>query len=438
MIKSSAYRNLKNQEVIMPTLIQNTLAIVCGGGPAPGMNSVISSVTIEAKKSGWEVYGIFDGFSHLGTGEKKVIPLTIEMVSRIHADGGSILRTSRFNPTKSEESLRNVVDTLIELGVTHLVSIGGDDTAYAAFRIADYAKNSLGLTISFAHVPKTIDNDLPLPEGIPTFGFETARALGTQIVANLMEDAKTTGRWFIAVAMGRVAGHLALGIGKSAGATMIMIPEEFPSDRKIPLSLVVDIITGSIIKRLAAGRNYGVAVTAEGLIEKIRIEDLEAADCVEYDDHGHIRYAEINFSDVLKKELLANLYSLGIRMTVNNKEVGYEVRCAPPCAYDIEYTRNLGYAAMEFLRNGGSNAMITIQNDRIVPIPFEDIMDPVTKKTQVRMVNTDSIQYRIAREYTIRLEKRDFEPGIELDKLAVAAKMTPEEFRKRFEYVTDY
>jgi len=240
------------------------------------------------------------------------------------------------------------------------------------------------------------------------------------------------------VQIGAPSGHLALGIGKSAGATMIMIPEEFPSDRKIPLSLVVDIITGSIIKRLAAGRNYGVAVTAEGLIEKIRIEDLEAADCVEYDDHGHIRYAEINFSDVLKKELLANLYSLGIRMTVNNKEVGYEVRCAPPCAYDIEYTRNLGYSAMEFLRNGGSNAMITIQNDRIVPIPFEDIMDPVTKKTQVRMVNTDSIQYRIAREYTIRLEKRDFEPGIELDKLAVAAKMTPEEFRKRFEYVTDY
>jgi 6-phosphofructokinase 1 len=238
--------------------------------------------------------------------------------------------------------------------------------------------------------------------------------------------------------MGRVAGHLALGIGKSAGATLIVIPEEFPNDKKIPLSLVVDIITGSIIKRLASGRNYGVAVTAEGLIEKIRREDLETADCLECDDHGHIRYAEINFSDVLKKELLANLNSLGIKMTINNKEVGYEVRCAPPNAFDIEYTRNLGYAAMEFLRNGGTNAMITIQNDRIVPIPFQDIMDPVTKKTTIRMVNTESIQYRIAREYTIRLEKRDFEPGIEFEKLAVAARLSPEEFRARFEYVTDY
>ena len=417
---------------------QKTLAIVCGGGPAPGINSVISSVTIEAKKSGWEVYGIYDGFSNLGKGEKKVTPLTIDAVSRIHSDGGSILRISRFNPTKSDESLRKVVDTLIELGVTHLVTIGGDDTAYAASRVADFAKNSLGLTINFVHVPKTIDNDLPLPEGIPTFGFETARSLGTQIVSNLMEDAKTTGRWYLVVAMGRVAGHLALGIGKSAGATLTLIPEEFPGKEKIPLSLVVDIVTGSIVKRLASGRNYGVAVTAEGLIEKIRLEDLEAADCLEYDDHGHIRYAEINFSDVLKKELLVKLSGMGLKMTVNNKEVGYEVRCAPPNAFDIEYTRNLGYGAFEFLRDGGTNALITIQNNHIVPIPFDQIIDPVTKKTRIRMVNTQSIQYRIARQYMIRLEKKDFNPGIEFERLAVAAKMPPDEFRKQFQYVTDY
>ena len=417
---------------------QKTLAIVCGGGPAPGINSVISSVTIEAKKSGWQVYGIYDGFSNLGKGEKKVTPLTIDAVSRIHSDGGSILRISRFNPTKSDESLRKVVDTLIELGVTHLVTIGGDDTAYAASRVADFAKNSLGLTINFVHVPKTIDNDLPLPEGIPTFGFETARSLGTQIVSNLMEDAKTTGRWYLVVAMGRVAGHLALGIGKSAGATLTLIPEEFPGKEKIPLSLVVDIVTGSIVKRLASGRNYGVAVTAEGLIEKIRLEDLEAADCLEYDDHGHIRYAEINFSDVLKKELLVKLSGMGLKMTVNNKEVGYEVRCAPPNAFDIEYTRNLGYGAFEFLRDGGTNALITIQNNQIVPIPFDQIIDPVTKKTRIRMVNTQSIQYRIARQYMIRLEKKDFNPGIEFERLAVAAKMPPDEFRKQFQYVTDY
>ena len=415
--------------------LQNTLAIVCGGGPAPGMNSVISSVTIQAKKSGGEVYGICDGFSNLGKGEKKVVPLTIEAVSRIHSSGGSILRTSRFNPTKDEAVLRKVVESLAELGITHLVTIGGDDTAYTASRIAAFAKNSLGLTISFVHVPKTIDNDLPLPEGIPTFGFETARSLGTEIVSNLMEDARTTGRWYIVVAMGRSAGHLALGIGKSSGATVTIIPEEFGNRKNIPLSLPVNIIAGSVIKRLASGRSHGVAVVAEGLIEKIRLEDLEEANCIERDDHGHVRYAEINFSEVLKRELIALLAGSGIKMTVNNKEVGYEVRCAPPVAFDIEYTRNLGYAAFDFLRNGGTNAIISIQDNRIVPISFGEIMDPATGRTRVRLVNTESIQYRVARDYMIRLEKEDLLPGQGLEKLAAAAGMTPGEFESRFRNV---
>lgn len=422
----------------MTAPIQKTLAIVCGGGPAPGINSVISSVTIEAIKSGWDVFGVYDGFAGLGKEEKNVIPLTIDIVSRIHSDGGSIIRTSRFNPTKKEDDLRKVVDSLIELGVTHLITIGGDDTAYTASRIADYAMNKRGLTISFVHIPKTIDNDLPLPDGIPTFGFETARSLGTQLVSNLMEDAKTTGRWFLVVAMGRTAGHLALGIGKSSGATITVIPEEFPRDKKIPLALVVDILTGAIIKRMASEKKYGVAVVAEGLLERINEEDLEALSCLECDDHGHVRYAEISFSSVLKREILSSLASIGIKIDITNKELGYEVRCAPPNAFDIEYTRNLGYAAIEFLKGGGTNSLISIQNDMIVPIPFDEIIDPLTKKTRVRRVKTESIQYRIAREYMIRLEKRDFEPGVEFVQLAVAAQMEPDEFRKRFQYVTKY
>ncbi|MDD4600922.1 MAG: 6-phosphofructokinase, partial [Negativicutes bacterium] len=208
----------------MGLISPNILAILCGGGPAPGINSVISSVTIEAINNGWDVLGIIDGFAHLSNGEKKTVPLSIDRVSRIHLDGGSILKTSRFNPTKNETYLRNTINTLIILGVTHLVTIGGDDTAYSAARLSDYAQKVLGIDLRVAHVPKTIDNDLPLPEGIPTFGFETARSLGAQIVSNLMEDAKTSGRWFFAVVMGRTAGHLALGIGKSAGATVTIIP----------------------------------------------------------------------------------------------------------------------------------------------------------------------------------------------------------------------
>jgi 6-phosphofructokinase 1 len=412
----------------------NTLAIVCGGGPAPGMNSVIGSVTIEARKYGWEVLGVYDGFSFLGKGEKNVVPLTIDMVSRIHLDGGSILRTSRSNPTKSEGQLRNVVDTLVEMGVTHLITIGGDDTAFSAAKISEYAKKTLGIDFAVAHVPKTIDNDLPLPEGIPTFGFETARSLGAQLVTNLMEDAKTTGRWYFAIAMGRTAGHLALGIGKSASATVTIIPEEF-SGEKIRLQHLVDLLAGSIIKRLANKRNYGVAVVAEGIIEKIVPEDLQrlSADCL--DEHGHIRYAELNFPELLKQAVTKTLSEMGIKMTIVSKEIGYELRCAPPNPFDIEYTRDLGFAAFEFLRKGGTDSLITLQNNQIVPIPFTGILDMNTKKTQVRRVNISSIQYRIAREFMIRMEKEDFTSPAILMGMALTANLSPEEFKKKFEYL---
>lgn len=417
---------------------KNTLAIVCGGGPAPGINSVISSVTIVARKHGWEVYGIYDGFANLGRGEKKFVPLDLENVSRIHSEGGSILRMSRFNPTRSEATLKKVADTLVSMGVTHLVSIGGDDTAYSASQVAEYATNTLGLSLSFVHVPKTIDNDLPLPEGIPTFGYETARAMGARVVANLMDDAMTTGRWYIVVAMGRSAGHLALGIGKSAAATLTIIPEDFPVKEKIPLRLLADIIVGAMIKRLAEGRGHGVAVLAEGLLDRIRTEDLEHLGCVDRDDHGHVRYGEIDFASIIKKEVQTVLDELNITMPITTKDVGYELRCAPPIAYDVDYTRNLGYAAFEFLRNGGSNAMITIQNNAIVPVSFKDIEDPVTKKTRVRLVNTDSVSYKIARQYMIRLDPDDFDQGIEFDQIALASNLSKEEFKKRFQYVTKY
>ncbi|MGB3996409.1 MAG: diphosphate--fructose-6-phosphate 1-phosphotransferase [Acetomicrobium sp.] len=413
---------------------ENTLALICGGGPAPGINNVIASVTIEARNNGWDVLGICDGFSSLATANKKVIPLTIDKVSRIHKEGGSIIRTSRFNPTKSEATMRTVVENLVDLGVTHIVTIGGDDTAYAAYKVSEFARERLGLNIHFVHVPKTIDNDLPLPEGLPTFGFETARALGAELVMNLMEDAKTMGRWFLVVTMGRSSGHLALGIGKSASATFTIIPEEFESET-ISLQHVIDIMSGAIIKRLALEKDHGLIVAAEGLISKVSSQELAAIDCIEKDDFGHVRYAEINFSDVLKKQLNCELKKMGISISVQNKEIGYEVRCAPPNPFDVEYTRNLGYGAFKFLAEGGSNAVIAIQNNELNPINFEDIVDPETGKMKIRLVDTDSLQYRIARKYMIRLERRDLESEFLLNKMSRIANMTPQDFIEKYGYL---
>jgi len=420
----------------MSNIQQKTLAILCGGGPAPGFNSVISAAAIEARNNGWEVIGILDGFSHLAQGIQKTIPLTIDTVSRIHYEGGSILRTSRTNLTRNPKIIEIVVNTLTNLNVTDLITIGGDDTAYTSSRIAEFAKKEIGVDINVVHVPKTIDNDLPLPDGIPTFGFETARSLGTEIVTNLTEDAKTTGRWYFCQLMGRHTGHLALGIGKSAGSTLTIIPEEFDEPR-IRLQKIADIIAGSIIKRLSNDRNYGVAVFAEGLIEKIEKTDFDNFEDLPIDEHGHLNYNELNFPHMIKKKVIDVLDKLGINITIIDKEIGYEVRCAPPNAFDIEYTRNLGYAAFDFLKNGGNGAIITIQNNQIVPIPFDEILDPVTGKTQVRMVNINSIQYIIARKYMIRIEKKDFESALILEKMANVTNLTPEEFKDRFYYLVN-
>ena len=410
--------------------IKNVIAIVCGGGPAPGINSVISGITNEATRHGWDVLGIYDGFSRLARGEKNYVRLEPKDISHIHMAGGCILKMSRFNPTKKESDLRTVVETLTELGVTHLVTIGGDDTAYSSAAVSEEARK-MGRTINVVHVPKTIDNDLPLPEGVPTFGFETARAFATTEIENLMEDARTTNnRWYFTIAMGRTAGHLALGMGRSAGAAITIIPEEFPQ-KKIPLQQLVDIITGSIVKRYLTGKNYGVAVIAEGVIEKIAPEDFKKLGEVVTDEHGHIRYSELDFGEILKQAVLAEVKKIGIKVSIIDKEIGYALRCTAPSAYDIDYARSLGYSAVRFLMRGDSGALISIQNNEAVPMRFEDIKDPATGKTRVRKVNIKSVQYRIARGSMMRMEKEDLDdPG-----LANAYRMTPKEFKARYAYL---
>jgi 6-phosphofructokinase 1 len=410
------------------------IGILVGGGPAPGINSVIHSATIEAINNGLKVVGIYDGFKHLMHGEMVGRPLTISDVSRIHLDGGSILRTSRANPTKSEESLGKCVHALIDAGVAYLVAIGGDDTAYSAYRVARYAEEHMGVRIKTVHVPKTIDNDLPLPEGIPTFGFETARELGTRIVMNLMEDALTGLRWFLVVTQGRKTGHLALGVGKSSGATLTLIPEEW-GGREIRLQEVTDILAASVIKRLAEGKSYGLALVAEGIMEQLAPADLDMLDNVERDAHGHIRLAEINTADILKRALRKQLLDLGVDMGVVSKDLGYELRCADPIAFDIDYTRSLGEAAVDFLLQGGSNATITLQQNEVVPIPLEKMMDPNTGRTEVRVVKIDSFTYQSAYKFMIRLKPQDAENEMLLARMATQTNLSLEGFKARFGYL---
>ena len=405
------------------------LGILVGGGPAPGINTVISAATIEALNEGFDVIGIRDGFKHLVRRDLSGLrPLAIDDVSRVHLLGGSILGTSRENPTKSPEATRTVVEVLRQAGVTHLVTIGGDDTALSS----RYLSEQSGGAIRTVHIPKTIDNDLPLPPHVPTFGFQTARHVGVELVRNLMEDARSTRRWYVVVAMGRKAGHLALGIGKAAGATLTVVAEECPSPY-VPFATICDIVEGAIIKRRATGRHFGVAVLAEGLIDKLDPAELAELEDIERDEHGHVRFAEVDLARKVKAEVQGRLSERGLRVTITDKNVGYELRCADPIPFDAEYCRDLGYSAVRFLLDGGSGAMVTIQGGRFVPIPFDDLVEPESGKTKVRLVDVASEGFRVARAYMIRLEAEDFAHSAWVDRLADAAHLTPGEFRRRFD-----
>ena len=409
------------------------LAILVGGGPAPGINAVIGAATIRAALEGMDVVGVRDGFEWLMQGDiDHVVPLTIDAVSRIHFRGGSYIGISRANPTTDPKYLENVVISLLRLNVTRLLTIGGDDTAFSAMKVEERAAGR----IHVVHVPKTIDNDLDLPPTVDTFGFQTARHYGAEIVKNLMVDAKTTSRWYFVITMGRKAGHLALGIGKAAGATLTLIPEEFP--KPLRLKTIVDTLVGAVIKRLSYGRRDGVAMIAEGVVLDVDPNDLTSLHEVERDAHGHIRIAEVNIGEILKAQVAARLKELGVKATLVAKNIGYELRCADPIPYDMEYARDLGYCAAKYLLSGGNSAMVSMQGGHFVPVPFSELIDRDTGRTKVRLVDTRSIRYGIAHRYMIRLRRDDFEDPHELAKFAATVRMTLEDFRQQFEYLIGY
>ena len=425
------------------------LGIIVGGGPAPGINAVIGAATIEAINRGCKVLGFYDGFRWLSgdTFDAAVHtePLDISRVARVHFSGGSILRTSRVNLLDDARlatsvavapdagKLERVLARLRELGIDYLLTIGGDDTSLSARFVCEAA----GGDIRVVHVPKTIDNDLPLPHDVTTFGFSTARYLGTQLVKNLMQDSQTTGRWYLAVTMGRSAGWLALAMGQAAGATLTLIPEEFGEDTK--LQHIVDVLEGAILKRRAMGKPDGVAVVAEGLAyrlgDRAELEHLLGQE-VPVDAAGHPRLSELPLGDLLKAELQARFKARGEEFSLVTILLGYELRSADPTPHDMAYCRSLGYGSMHLLLNKEmypqAGTMVTLVNGNITPMGFGEMIDPKTNRTRVRQVDLYSDTYRVARAYMIRLERADLDDDVMLNKLAREAKLSPQEFRERF------
>jgi 6-phosphofructokinase 1 len=231
--------------------------------------------------------------------------------------------------------------------------------------------------------------------------------------------------------MGRPTGHLTLGIGKAAGATLTIIPEEFGA-RPVSLDDIADVVEGSIVKRRALGREFGVVVLAESLPERMRHEEVEELEDVARDAQGNIRVTEIDLGRKVKNVVQTRLESRGVKTTIVDKTIGYELRCAAPIPFDEEYARDLGFAAVDYLMGGGSGAIITLQGGEFHPVDFDEAIDPETGRGRQRFVDVDTESYRVARDYMVRLEPKDFADEARVGELAAAGGFTPAAFREHF------
>lgn len=377
-------------------MIHQAIGIVVSGGPAPGINSVISSIVIAACNRGITPYGLQDGFAGVAAqGSAAVRQLSIGEVSTIHSTGGSILGTSRCNPLTREGNREQFTAALRDKSITALIVIGGDGSAFLSAQLSQEFPD-----LAVLHVPKTIDNDLVLPNHHPSFGFETARHASQEILNTLMVDARTTNRWFLVTTMGRSAGYLALGAGIAAGVTLTLIPEEFAEERKTPQQMA-KIIFSTLEKRTAMGRPYGVILCAEGVAECLDLSHSSQDSSLPVDHMGRPKFSDIDLGDLLLDPLRTLCESSELKTQITAKNIGYELRCRPPIAFDVEYTRFLGFGAVELLSVGERSCMVVRDFDRLSSRPLSELAD-ANGRIRRRRVDIHSDLYRVARSFMIR------------------------------------
>lgn len=370
--------------------MKESVAILCGGGPAPGINSVISSVALVFLKSGYRVIGIHEGYKGLFSENRNTVDIDFHLADDIHKQGGSALVMSRHKP-KDEEFTTNF---FTENNVSLLVTIGGDDTASTANRISKYLRDN-DVSIQNIHVPKTIDNDLPLPVGIPTFGYHSAKQEGVRISQTIYEDARTSGNWFVVSAMGREAGHLAFGIGAACHFPMIIIPEMFDKV-DITFDRIINLVISAILKRKVEGIGYGVAVISEGVFHFMSDEEIDNSGInFTYDDHGHPELGNVSKAHIFNVLLQNKLKELGINVKSRPVELGYELRCVQPTSYDLLYCGMLGFGVKKLYDEGRTGCMVTADPEgKIEPLYLDDVADEHGKVVP-RLVDMNSDKSRM-------------------------------------------
>ncbi len=404
--------------------MKEAIAILTGGGPAPGMNTVVGSVAKTFLQKGYRVIGLHAGYSGLFNTNPRMVDIDFQLADDIFNRGGSFLQMSRFKPSQKDFDENFNLKFFKDNNVKLLVTVGGDDTASTANRIAAFLVANK-YPVANIHVPKTIDNDLPLPGGMPTFGYQSAKDKGAVIARTVYMDARTSGNWFVLAAMGRSAGHLAFGIGSACHYPMIVIPEMF-NRTTITVQKIVDLVVSSIIKRKIMGMDYGAAIISEGVFHELSDEECRKSGVTfSYDDHGHPELGKVSKAHIFNEMLEKRICELGIPVKSRPVEIGYEVRCQTPVAYDLVYCSQLGMGVYKLFAQGDTGCMVYVNQEGFVtPLYLKDLEDPFTHKIPPRLVDIacDKFQavidhilsyitpedYEAAKKYVSNPEEFDF------------------------------
>ncbi|MDB4956343.1 MAG: Diphosphate--fructose-6-phosphate1-phosphotransf erase [Myxococcales bacterium] len=417
------------------------VGIVFSGGPAPAANAVISSAAISFLEDDREVIGFFHGYSNLQDYHPvshRLLPdehyriFEEKDLSGLRNSRGIVIGTARANPGKGIDKpadlddpaktvrLRNVYSALVDLEIDALISIGGDDTLKTANFLHEYQKRlpKDARRVQVVHLPKTIDNDY---RGIDfTFGFFTAVDVMAKELQNLRADAIATSSYFVVETMGRKAGWLSYGVAIAGEANLVIAVEDVTGsltidvngEPKLSLDALVDRVVDLIIAREKRAKHYGTVVLAEGIAEMLPEQQIQG---LPRDEHGHLSLGRLDLGKFVAT-LATKRYEqrTGRKKKVTGLQLGYESRCAPPHAFDVMLGSQLGIGAYRALVEENLDGFLVSVEKQLdlLYVPFKDLVNPQTLKTEVRLIRPGSDYHRLARFLETRTDKFvEWSPG---------------------------
>jgi phosphofructokinase-like protein len=342
------------------------VGVLTGGGDCPGLNAVIRAVV---RKGTFHYQDEFVGFLEgwRGLVEDKSMVLDLNAVAGILPRGGTILRTSRTNPSKRADGIDTCMNTLKKHGIEVLIAIGGDDTLSVAKKLHEKGVNVVG-------VPKTIDNDLAGTDY--TFGFDTAVNIATEAIDRVHTTAEAHNRVMVVEVMGRDAGWIAIHSGVAGGADVILIPEQ-PFD--------IDEVADTIRQRHDSGRYFSIVVVAEGAKFSADVNPQHGAPVLQdmgKDEFGHARLGGIG-------NILAREVEKRTGFETRTVVLGHIQRGGSPSAFDRMLATRYGLAAIDMVHKQDYGCMAALRGNKLISIPLSEAL------SKNRTVDQDMIDVAI-------------------------------------------